>query len=84
MTERESIQTTCLATISQHKQFLLSLGFHSRAPDVEGLELIYKLIDDVPQPLFGELEWYRSVLRICDAIMSGRTGFVQEKNALRR
>jgi len=55
-TERENIQATCLATISQHDQFLLSLGFHSRAPNVEGLELIDKLVDNIPQPLFGELK----------------------------
>lgn len=79
MTERETFQTTCLATIRQHDQFLLSLGFHSRAPNVERLELIDKLVDDVPQPLFGELKWHRSVLRICDAIMNGRMAFVQEK-----
>ena len=48
MTERENIQTTRLATISQHDQFLPSLGFHSRAPHVKGLELIDKLVDDVP------------------------------------
>ena len=48
MTERDNIQATCLATISQHDQFLLSLGFHSRAPNVEGLELIDKLVDDIP------------------------------------
>jgi hypothetical protein len=81
--ERENIQATCLATISQHDQFLLSLGFHPRAPNVEGLELIDKLVDDIPQPLFGELKWYGSVLRICDAIMDGRTGFVREKTHLK-
>jgi hypothetical protein len=84
MTEREDIQTTCLATISQHDQFLLSLGFHSGPPNVEGLELIDKLVDNIPQPLFGELKWYRSVLRICDTIMNERTRSVQEKNALKR
>ena len=56
MAERKEIQITCLATVGQHDQFLLSLGFHSRAPNVEGLELIDKLVDDIPQPLFGELK----------------------------
>lgn len=82
MTGRENIQATCLATISQHDQLLLGLGFHPRAPNVEGLELIDKLVDDIPQPLFGKLKWDRSILRICDAIMNGRTGFLQEKTHL--
>jgi hypothetical protein len=45
--------------------------------------LINKLVDDIPQPLFGELKWYRTVLRIYEAIK--QMGRVRAgENALKR
>jgi hypothetical protein len=45
--------------------------------------LIDKLVDDIPQPLFGELKRYRTVLRICQAIIRMDRVRARE-NALRR
>jgi hypothetical protein len=45
-----------LAALGEHDQLVFRFTFGLGSPDAEGLELIDELVDDVPEPLFGELE----------------------------
>lgn len=53
---KDAVRTPHLARIAEPLQLLVGFRFGFGAPDAERLELVDKLVDDVPQPLFGQFQ----------------------------
>jgi hypothetical protein len=65
---QDAVAAPDLVRVREHRELVLGLRLRLGAPDTEGLELIDELVDDVPEPLFGQLQ-VDGAFRVCGVVV---------------
>jgi hypothetical protein len=65
---QDAVAAPDLVRVREHSELVLGLRLGLGTPDTEGLKLVDKLVDDVPEPLFRELE-VDGTFRVCGVVM---------------